>query len=162
MMGKYRFLARDLDALKARIASYENQWREALSGIHDSTTQSSETWHDNPQFDEVQQRAKMLKTEHDNLAAILHDSELVTPGAPDGRVDIGSVVQVRYTKTGREEQFVIGSYMVLDDDEENRISYAAPLAELLIGHSRGETVSGPIGRHVVELEILAVGISATT
>ncbi|WP_433185672.1 GreA/GreB family elongation factor [Actinoallomurus sp. CA-150999] len=156
-METYRFLARDLEALKTRIARYEEQWREALSGIHDSTTQSSETWHDNPQFDEVQQRAKMLKTERDKLAAILHNSELVTPAAPNGRVDVGSVVQVRYAKTGREEQFVIGSYMVLDDDDDSRISYAAPLAKLLLGHRKGDAVAGKIGAKKIEMEVLGVG-----
>jgi transcription elongation GreA/GreB family factor len=158
-MEGHRFLARDLDALKARIERYEEQWREALRGIHDSTTQSSETWHDNPQFDEVQQRAKMLKTERDKLAAVLHKSVLVTPAAPDGRVDVGSVVRVRYTSTGREDRFAIGSYMVLDDDDDSRISYAAPLAELLLGHTQGETVTGTIGSRKMELEIIEVGVS---
>jgi transcription elongation GreA/GreB family factor len=158
-MEAYRFLIRDLDALKARIARYEEQWREALSGIHDSTTQSSETWHDNPQFDEVQQRAKMLKSERDKLMTILHKSVLVTPTAPDGRVDIGSVVRVRYTNTGREDRFIIGSYMVLDDDDDSRISYAAPLAELLCEHTQGEAVVGVIGSRKIELEILDVGVS---
>lgn len=158
-MEPYRFLTRDLDALKARIARYEEQWREALNGIHDSTTQSSETWHDNPQFDEVQQRAKMLKTERDKLTTILHNSVLVTPAAPDGRVDVGSVVRVRYTKTGREDRFVIGGYMVLDDEDDCRISYAAPVARLLLGHGKGETVAGTIGSRRMELEILEVGVS---
>jgi transcription elongation GreA/GreB family factor len=158
-MEKYRFLARDLNALKARIERYEEQWKEALSGIHDSTTQSSETWHDNPQFDEVQQRAKMLKTERDKLMTILHNSVLVTPTAPDGRVDVGSMVRVRNTKTGHEDQYVIGSYMVLDEDD-GRISYAAPLADLLLGHEKGETVVGRIGPRKIELDILEVTLSS--
>ena len=158
-MEAHRFLQRDLDALKARIDRYEQQWRDALSGIHDSTTQSSETWHDNPQFDEVQQRARMLKTERDKLAAILRDSMLVTPAAPGGRVDVGSAVRVRYKQTGTEDSFVIGSYMVLDTDDDSRISYAAPLAKLLLGHSRNETVSGTIGSRRLELEIVDVSIS---
>jgi transcription elongation GreA/GreB family factor len=158
-MEEYRFLARDLDALKQRINRYEEQWKEALGGIHDSTTQSSETWHDNPQFDEVQQRAKMLKTERDKLATVLHKSVLVTPDTPGGRVDVGSSVRVRYKKNGAEDSFVIGSYMVLDADDDGRISYAAPLAKLLLGHSRGETVSGNIGSRKMELEILDVSVA---
>lgn len=152
-MAQYRFLARDLEALKNRIARYDAQWREALGGVHDSTTQSSETWHDNPQFDDVQQRAKMLETERNKLQAVLADSELVEPAAPDGRVDVGSVVRVRYVKTGREERFVIGSYMVLDSDDDERISYAAPLAQLLMEHRKGETVEGKIGGRTVAVEI---------
>lgn len=156
-MAQYRFLARDLEALKNRIARYDEQWRETLGGVHDSTTQSSETWHDNPQFDDVQQRAKMLETERNKLQAVLADSELVEPAAPDGRVDVGSVVRVRYAKSGREERFVIGSYMVLDSEDEERISYAAPLAQLLMGHQAGETAEGKIGTKVVQLEIVNVG-----
>lgn len=155
-MAQYRFLARDLEALKNRIARYDEQWRETLSGVHDSTTQSSETWHDNPQFDDVQQRAKMLETERNKLQAILADSELVEPAAPDGCVDVGSMVRVRYAKTGREEQFVIGSYMVLDCEDEERISYAAPLAQLLMGHRDGETVEGKIGTRKVQLDIVNI------
>ncbi|HEY3684239.1 MAG TPA: GreA/GreB family elongation factor [Streptosporangiaceae bacterium] len=160
-MAQYRFLARDLEALKNRIARYDAQWRETLGGVHDSTTQSSETWHDNPQFDDVQQRAKMLETERNKLRAILADSELVEPAAPDGRVDVGSVVRVRFTKTGREERFVIGSYMVLDSEDEERISYAAPLAQLLMGHSAGESVTGCVGKRPVEARVLRVELLDT-
>lgn len=35
-----------------------------------------------------------------------------------------------------------GSYMVLDSEDEERISYAGPLAQLLMGHRAGETVEG--------------------
>lgn len=155
-MAKYKFLARDLEALKARIARYDQQWRETLSGVHDSTTQSSETWHDNPQFDDVQQRAKMLETERNKLQTILADSELVEPTIQDGRVDIGTRVRVRYPKTGREDRFAIASYMILDSDDETRISYAAPLAQLLIGRNRGETIEEKIGSRVILLEITDV------
>lgn len=158
-MARYRFLAKDLEALKQRIARYDTQWRDTLSNVHESTTQSSETWHDNPQFDDVQQRAKMLETERNKLQAVLDDCELVEPSAPDGRVDVGSVVRVRFAKTGNEERFVIGSYMVLDSDDEDRISYAAPLARLLMGHATGETVKGKIGARVAEVEILGVDLS---
>jgi transcription elongation GreA/GreB family factor len=158
-MDQHRFLRRDFEALQQRIARYEDQWREALGGIHDSTTQSSETWHDNPQFDEVQQRARMLKTERDKLSAVLGNSVLVTPAAPEGRAGIGSIVRIRNRQTSTEDTFLIASYIVLDSPDESRISYAAPLARLLLGHSASETVSGSIGPRKIELEILDVSIA---
>lgn len=154
----YRFLARDLQALADRIARYDTQWREAVGGAHDATTQSSETWHDNPQFDDVQQRARMLETERNKLRAVLDASELVEPAAPDGRVDIGSAVDVRYTATGHTERFTIASYMVLDSDDEQRISYAAPLAQLLLGHHAGDRVAGTIGPRTITVEITEVNV----
>lgn len=157
-MEQYLFLASDLDALQRRIARYEQEWRETLAGVHESTTQSSETWHDNPQFDDVQQRAQMLETERKKLAAILDASLLVEPPPThDRRVHVGSTVHIRYAKTGGEDRFVIGSYMVLDNDDGHRISYAAPLAKLLLGHAQGETVEGTIGTREMKIEIIKVG-----
>lgn len=155
---QYMFLQRDLDALRQKVAQYDDEWRSTLSGIHDSTTQSSETWHDNPQFDDVQQRARMLETERRKLSNILHSSVLVEPSAPGGQVHVGSVVRVRY-ETGAEERFIIGSYMVLNSEDDERISYAAPLSKLLLGHTKGETVSGKIGARKMQLEILEVSVS---
>lgn len=158
-MEEYLFLSRDLDVLKRRLAYYDEEWRATVGGAHDATTQSSETWHDNPQFDDVQQRARMLETERRKLSAILKSAVLVEPSAPDGRVDVGSTVRLRDLGSGAEEALTIGSYMVLDADDD-RISYASPLARLLLGHTKGDTASGIIGPRKVELEILDVGVSA--
>lgn len=157
-METYLFLPRDLDVLKRRLAYYDEEWRATVGSVHDATTQSSETWHDNPQFDDVQQRARMLEVERRKLSAILKSSVLVEPSAPDGRVDVGSTVRLHDLGSGTEDRLTIGSYMVLDADDD-RISYASPLARLLLGHTTGDTVTGTIGPRKVELEIIDVGVS---
>lgn len=155
----YKFLAADLAALEKRLAEYETYLREARAGIHESTSYNSETWHDNPSFDDQQQRAKMWETERSKLAAVRRDSELVEPSAPDGRVAIGSTVRVEYAD-GDTEDFVIGSYMVIGGPE-NRISYSTPIAQLLMGHKAGETVTGRIGGRTLTLKVCEVGVTSS-
>jgi hypothetical protein len=48
----YQFLAADLAALEQRLAEYETYLRDARAGIHEATSYNSETWHDNPSFDD--------------------------------------------------------------------------------------------------------------
>jgi transcription elongation factor GreA len=151
----YRFLAVDLDALEARLQEYERRLREARSGIHAATTQSSETWHDNPMFDEAQQQAKMWDSERRKLADIRNDSMLVEPGHTNGRVDLGTTVTVRDARTDGEDTYTIGSYLVLGDDG-SRISYNSPLGQLLLGRAVGDLIEGKLGSSTVRLQIVDV------
>lgn len=154
----YRFLAADLEALERRLSEHERRLSEARGGIHASTTQSSETWHDNPMFDEVQQQAKMWDSERRKLAEIRDASILVQPGVPNGRADVGTVVRTRDVHTGAEDTYTIGSYLVLGDDD-TRISYNSPLGRLLLGHTAGDIAEGMLGSRPVRLHILDVSVS---
>lgn len=154
----YKFLMADFQALEKRLSEYENYLREARAGIGESTTYNSETWHDNPSFDEQQQLAKMWNTERGKLAHVRDDSEIVEPSAPNGAADVGSVVRIKDQSTQTVDTFLIASYMVIGGGED-RISYSTPIAQLLLGHKAGDVVNGRIGSRRVTFEILSVSVS---
>lgn len=56
-----------------------------------------------------------------------------------------SQVTIRDTEGDEQSTFVIGSYQVLDQEHENEISYAAPVAKPLMGARVGEEREVAIG-----------------
>jgi transcription elongation GreA/GreB family factor len=73
-----------------------------------------------------------------------NDAEIVGRRVP-GEVDIGAQVTIEEARTGEKRTFVVGSYQVLDQQEENEISYAAPLARQFMGATVGEEREVTIG-----------------
>jgi transcription elongation GreA/GreB family factor len=82
------------------------------------------------------------------------DAEIVEGRA--NAVDIGCQVTVRDTGTGEQRTFVVGSYQVLDQQHENEISYAAPLARPFTGASVGEEREIEIGDSRTVFRVVAV------
>lgn len=152
------FLRDDLDALDAMIERFEGRKATAAGGIHESTTQTSETWHDNPAFDAQQADHKMNDTEAKRLKAIKARAVLVDPSLPSAA--IGS--RVRYRYAGDDE--VLGVTIVSaenhgakDDAFGDRSSYLAALGASLIGRRQGEPATFQIeGRKPVEIVVVEV------
>lgn len=160
----YYFLEDDLERLKVKVAELEKTYKETLSGAHDSTTQSSETWHDNPAFDEVQQRSRMFHNEFRKMKAIL---DLARPAvdrtATASAVGIGSRVSV--VVNGRTQfDVVVCSYRCFHEsaDDTEYVSYVAPLAAAILGKHPGETGSYRSGERVVNVEVLRVQSALTS
>lgn len=82
------------------------------------------------------------------------DAEIVEGRA--NAVDIGCQVTVRDTGTGEQRTFVVGSYQVLDQQHENEISYAAPLARPLMGASVGKEREVAIGDRTVVYRVVGI------
>ena len=83
------------------------------------------------------------------------DAEIVEGRAIDA-VDIGCQVTVWDTRTGEQRTFVVGSYQVLDQQHENEVSYAAPLAKPLMGASVGEEREVAIGDETVVYRVVGI------
>lgn len=152
---KRLFLASDLKALRERVASLEATYKSALGGIHETTTYSTESWHDNPAFDDAQQQSRMYYRQYRELRDVLDVAEEVTAGSEDGTVGIGSAVAVRYEQTGRREDFVVCSYMCFHDDEAY-VSYISPLGAVLLGRAVGDHVLLVRPGRDIPIEILDV------
>lgn len=155
----YLYLSTDLDYLKSQLAVYEVRLQEALSGIHDSTTQSSETWHDNPAFDEQQLQAKMWNQERTKLAHIVLNAQLIEPACSTEKVAIGTVVSVLNLKSGNMEQYEIASFTAYGDSI--RISYASPMGAALLNSAIGDMVNLNINSKVTELKVILIELAVT-
>lgn len=160
MKLSFRFLQRDFDALHAKIDYYDRLLAEAEAGIHESTAHG-DVWHDNPAFDEAQQHSRMWRNERDKLREIRDNAEVISPATSGEVVEIGSIVEVQDIRTGAVDRYEIGSYMIIGEkgekgENENRISYASPMAQLLMGHKLDDVVTGPIGPREVSFKIIGL------
>jgi transcription elongation GreA/GreB family factor len=147
-------LARDAEALDRRISAIADDLRSHRSGLADTYSQSSETWHDNPMFDEGQRRFEMLATSLEELSQIRMYSQIVQPATDPEAVDVGVWVTVEDDEGYRDRFFIAGA-MVLDAPSDY-MSYASPLGKLLLGARPGETRIGEVGGRSRSYLVVAV------
>ncbi len=152
----YLFLPDDHAELERRMAEAHDRMRGAMSMIHETTTYSSESYHDNPAFDEQQQQAKMWHDQYQKLRRVFNDSQVVRPVGGDGVVELGSRVTFEDLDNGERDTVSIGSYLSFGADREDRVSYAAPLGALLLGASTGEVRQGRVGPHTKRVRIVGI------
>ena len=84
-----------------------------------------------------------------------NDAEIIERRLVDD-VDIGSRVTIRDTASDEERTFVVGSYQVLDQQHENEISYAAPLAKPFMGATVGEERTVAIGEEEAVYRVIRI------
>ena len=123
---------------------------------------SGDGWHDNPDFNRLQQLEanstwKLKELEHVLTFAQRYSAE---EGArPTERVQVGSVVKVLMydaeTDEARERIFEVVGYQE-SDPKQACISYNAPLAKCLLGLRPGEITSAQIGHEELELEVVSL------
>jgi transcription elongation GreA/GreB family factor len=133
----YRFLRKDYDALIAKIDELADALRKAGQEKGEWAQQSAETWHDNFGY-EQEERQQWTHSQRLDEFVEMKDNARIVDVRKAGEVDIGSKVKIRHEKTGEETVIVVGSYQVLDKEDENEISYAAPLARPFMGATVGE------------------------
>lgn len=139
-----RFLRKDYDALIAKIEELAGELREAGQEKGRWANQSAETWHDNFGYEQEEQHQWAVSERLEDFVTMRNDAEIVDQRVAD-EVDIGAEVTIRDTRSGERKTFVIGSYQVLDQQHDNEISYAAPLARPLMGATVGEEREVTIG-----------------
>jgi transcription elongation GreA/GreB family factor len=118
----YPFLQEDYDRLQLVVAELEGRRSEALANIGASTEQSSETWHDNPMFDEVHQLAKMWQNQLTRIRAIFQEAVVVRSTSQTEIVQIGNIVTYSNASTNFVDTIQIGSYMQIGDRRRNTAS----------------------------------------
>ena len=139
-----RFLRKDYDALVARIEELGHGMWESGQEKGLWANQSAETWHDNFGYEQEQQHQWALSERAEGLVGMKNDAEIVERRVA-GEVDIGSQVTIEDIETGERKSFMVGSYQVLDQQHEDEISYAAPLAKPFMGATVGEEREVRIG-----------------
>ena len=150
-----RFLRKDYDALIAKIEQLAGELREAGQEKGLWANQSAETWHDNFGYEQEQQHQWAVSERLEDFVAMKNDAAIVDQRVPD-EVDIGAEVTIRDTRSGEQKTFVIGSYQVLDQQHDNEISYAAPLARPLMGATVGEEREVTIGDQVTVYRVVGI------
>jgi transcription elongation GreA/GreB family factor len=75
---------------------------------------------------------------------------------PIDQVDIGATVTIQEVGTGERRTLVVGSYQVLDQQHDDEVSYAAPLAKPLLGATVGEEREVTIGDRTATFRVVAI------
>jgi len=149
----YLFLQKDYDDLAEYLAGIRAEIAEIQAGVGFSTSQSSETWHDNIMHEELMRKYAMEEARLDLYKAIQRQAQIVSVNKDLKLVGIGNLA--RLEKDGEELEYRIGSYMLIKP-QENEIAYSSPLGSLILSARVGAIVSGDIGGKKVKYKILDV------
>lgn len=140
------FLQFDLDWLDREIEKIRELIRVTKLQGQESTEQSSESWHDNYNFEESQRQLKMLLNHLGGLSKARERAVVVEPSPSPEIVEVGTTVTFRNVRNGQLDTFSIGSYMVSDTLRDlDFISYQTPVAECLLSLRVGESRVGKVG-----------------
>lgn len=153
-MPQFLFLKEDIEELDKRIAEVQATIRTVLSDLGEGTESDSNTWHDNPAYDEGQRQNDMWSNRAEELFQVRAHARVVEPIADNSTVRIGKIVTIHDEFTGDVQTFQIGSYLILK--ERNAVSYQAPIGKLLIGAHVGEVREGSIGPTRKKLKIVQI------
>lgn len=149
-MEPFYFFKKDLTALDRQIVQTSKKVKEIGKEIGDSCGEGAETWHDNFAYEQGQRDMKMWGDELRKLIKIRERARLLEPQTNRGMVAIGRTVTVYDPDTGKTEVYEIGSYMIFSKEEpekenHHRISYPAPLAQMIMLAEEGEERTAEIG-----------------
>jgi transcription elongation GreA/GreB family factor len=150
-----RFLRKDYDALLAKIDELAEALKEAGREKGLWANQSAETWHDNFGYEQEQQREWALSDRLQDFVDMKNDAQIVDY-RPIDQVDIGAKVTIQEVGTGERRTLVVGSYQVLDQQHDDEVSYAAPLARPLLGATVGEEREVTIGDRTAAFRVLGI------
>lgn len=149
-------LPSDYRRLEQAIEEYDQQYRRTLAGTAETTDISSETWHDNPAFDEVQQQAKMSLNQLRKFQTIKNSAVVVHTLPEGGRVSVGSRVIVSWNQNENElDTLVLTGYIVPGSPEEE-VSTTSPLGSLLLKAQAGDIIRGTLNGRSIELKVHTV------
>ena len=146
------FLEDDYRALADKIKTIEDTIREIEEGVGFSTSQSSETWHDNIMHEELMRTFAMWSYNRDELRTIYKQAEVIESSSSTKVVGVGSRVRLADLVSRKELTYEIGSYYMANESSA-RISYRSPLATLLLGERLGSIVEGTVGPNERRLQI---------
>ena len=152
-MAEYYFLPADFAALNAQIEGIDRKIREIGQEMGASCTEGAETYHDNFAYEDGERQQYMWSSRLRELVAIRKRARVVEAAAGGQRVAIGCRVTVVDQETDEEKVLRIGSYMSYRED---RVSYAAPLARMLLGAVPGEVRQGRIAGKLRQFEVIEV------
>lgn len=141
-MLKYDFLQEDFDDLKKSVQAIEDKLKEIKAEVGTSTSQSSETWHDNSWHEELMRLHALHSASLGERKKVLLQAKMVEPEKTKNRIGIGS--QVTYSdEEDQEYTITIGSYLITKE-KPRYVSYAAPLGEIFIGKKLEQKATGMI------------------
>jgi len=106
---------------------------------------------ENAEYDAARNEQAIVEGRIKELEIMIENVEIISE-KNNGKVNIGSTVNLSYIGEDEEEEYkIVGSQEA--DPFQNRISNESPLAMALLGHKKGDvvTVDSPTGEYDVEI-----------
>ncbi len=152
----YYFLKKDFDTLNAEIEKIADKIKEIGQEMSKSCQEGAETFHDNFAYEDGERQQYMWSTRLRELISIRNQAKVLLEPPKGETVTIGRTVTVEDENTGEMQVIKIGSYMVLAKEEDEVISYNAPLARMLLGGRVGNTRESVIAGKKKSFRILKI------
>lgn len=133
-------LEREHEDIKAKLFTVGQSIGEAAGPNMD--------WHDNPAFDYAQMEFKTLGVQELAIEEKLRYTQIVEPRQEIDVVGIGNSVVVRFANMDEDEEFVVlgpDDGVTGKDFSPRWISSGTPLAQSLIGKTKGEVATMKLG-----------------
>ncbi len=152
----FKFFQEDIEALDFKISDLKRVIREAGQQMG-AATEDGEREHDNPELEDAMRRFEMWSQHLREMNEVRRNAEIVrVVEIKPSRVSIGCTVTF-IDQDNTERTIAIGSY--IPSDVSTEISYAAPIARILIGLQVGESREGMIAGKSVEFEIIKIEVT---
>lgn len=134
---RYYFLREDLCVVEITVDNLRRKVKELGKEQGEAARQSTENFgHDDACQETVYNERCLAISRLKELQQVLCNATLATPEGPFDKVRLGAVVELDDGRTLR-----IGSFMVVTDNPIQNISYASPLAQVLMGRAPGDEVN---------------------
>jgi len=147
----FYFLKEDLDELNKKIS-------ELMEELNKFTLEIGKDYQEDRgifTFEEGERQKQMMSRRLQELIQIRNNAVIATPNGCLKEVGFGRRVTFEDKETSEVFKYKIGSYMVFFEND-NVISYEAPLARLLVGSKVGDVKEGLIGSKKRIFQILNI------
>ncbi len=162
MSSKKKILLTDkgVQALQEKLEKLEREYAEVSRGKMEAAEQGGNLWHDNPAFEEVEQRQIMLARMIAETQETLKNAEVVSAHTRVGGgkyMEVGSVAEIKLgSGTARTVRLGGGAE---SDPAGGVVSYLSPLGQALLGAKEGDERTYTVNGKALSLTVVRIKTS---
>jgi transcription elongation factor GreA len=147
------FTKKSLESYIKKYNLAKNSANETSKELGDSIKNSTDSWHDNPDYDSLLNEVKIKDNISNSYLKKLNDYKIIDYSNlySEGVVSIGTTIE--FSSNGDDEVLSVVAYGH-DDVSNGLILYDAPYAESLLGHKVGDkfTIENKLGKEIIEIK----------
>ena len=144
----------EIKILKERAISLWEEYKKAWLRSGEACNQSSETWHDNFEFDDANRAMQLASKKLWEIQKILNNAQVVSQITNNKLVNIWKKVKICIDGWNNREYIIWWYHTPI----EWRVGYSAPLIQPLLWKTEGDVVEIILHWKKQEVEILEVDV----
>ena len=142
-------------AFRKKLAMLEQKLDESLKNAGEAAQNSSNSYHDNFEYEEGMRQQEMLSRQISELWKAIQNVRIADEPADDKQIAMGHFVTVRFDDRSTPEQLILcgeGEGALF----ENACSPSSPLGQALLGMTSGAKKTFSAGGRDMQIEVLAI------